>query len=229
MQHHFNINVAKEYGIATAVILDNMSFWIEQNRANRKHFHDGKYWTYNSKRAMAELFPYLSERQIDYAMGKMLKDGLIEKGNFNDNQYDRTLWFSITDKGYAILQNCEMNFTKLSDQYQIENTDNNISNNIEIDKVSRLQAQAQAQARFFELYPQVIVDNYDAGRLSSLTAEDWEKIIEQFNGSAWLRDKVRTLSKLCRMATRIIAGEFAPFESTSEEERKRREKEFDDL
>lgn len=225
MQHHFNINVAKEYGIATAVILDNMSFWIEQNRANRRHFHDGKYWTYNSKRAMAELFPYLSERQIDYTMGKMIKEELIITGNYNENQQDRTLWFAITDKGWGILQNCEMHFTKLSDHYQIENTDNNISNNIETDKERRL----QAQARFFELYPEVIVDNYDAGRLSSLTAEDWEKIIEQFNGSAWLRDKVRTLSKLCKMATRIIAGEFAPFDSTSEEERKRREKEFDDL
>ena len=225
MQHSFNVNIAKLYGIAPAVILGNMEFWIEQNRANRRHFYDGKYWTYNSKRAMAELFPYLSERQIHYAMEKLLKEDLIEKGNFNENQYDRTLWFSITEKGYSILQNCKIKVTNLSDQYQIENADISINNNIKIDKESRL----QAQARFFELYPQVIVDNYDAARLSSLTAEDWEKIIEQFNGSAWLRDKVRTLSKLCKMATRIIAGEFAPFDSTSEEERKRREKEFDDL
>lgn len=225
MQHHFNINVAKEYGIATAVILDNMSFWIEQNRANRRHFHDGKYWTYNSKRAMAELFPYFNERQIKYALEKMIENGLIETGNYNKNQQDRTLWYTITNKGYSIGQNCPMQQTKLSDQYQIENTDNNISNNIETDKESRL----QAQARFFELYPSVVVDNYDVGVLSALTAEDWEKIIEQFKGSAWLRDKVRTLPKLCKMATRIIAGEFAPFDSASEEERKRREKEFDDL
>ena len=225
MQHHFNINVAKEYGIATAVILDNMSFWIEQNRANRRHFHDGKYWTYNSNRAMTELFPYLSGEQIRYALNKMLKNGLIETGNYNKNQQDRTLWYTITSKGYSICENSQMQVGKFPDHYQIENTDNNISNNIKTDKESRL----QAQARFFELYPQVIVDNYDAARLSSLTAEDWEKIIEQFNGSAWLRDKVRTLSKLCKMATRIIAGEFAPFDSASEEERKRREKEFDDL
>lgn len=225
MQHSFNTNIAKLYGIAPAVILGNMEFWIEQNRANRRHFYDGKYWTYNSKRAMAELFPYLSERQIHYAMEKLLKEDLIEKGNFNENQYDRTLWFSITEKGYSILQNCKIKVTKLSDQYQIENTDNNISNNIETDKESRL----QAQARFFELYPSVVVDNYDVGVLSELTSEDWEKIIQQFNGSAWLREKVRTLSKLLKMSTRIIAGEFAPFDSASEEERKRREKEFDDL
>lgn len=224
MQHSFNVNVAKEYGIASAVILGTMEFWIEQNRANKRNFFEGKYWTYNSKRAMAELFPYLSERQVNYAVEKLIKEGLVLSGNFNKNQYDRTLWFSITDKGYAILQNCKIEVTDLSNQYQFKPV-NNISNNIETDKESRL----QAQARFFELYPSVIVDNYDAGRLNALTAEDWEKIIEQFNGSAWLRDKVRTLSKLCKMATRIIAGEFAPFDSASEEERKRREKEFDDL
>lgn len=225
MQHSFNTNIAKLYGIAPAVILGTMEFWIEQNRANRCNFFEGKYWTYNSKRAMAELFPYLSERQIHYAIEKLLKEDLIETGNFNKNQYDRTLWFSITEKGYSILQNCKIVVTGLSDQYQFKPV-NNISIIDRDDKESRL----QAQARFFELYPSVIVDNYDAGRLNALTAEDWEKIIEQFKGSAWLREKVRTLSKLLKMSTRIIAGEFAPFQEKEDEERRKRlEKEFDDL
>ena len=155
----------------------------------------------------------------------MIKNGLIEKGNYNENQQDRTLWYTITDKGYSIGENYPMERGKLPDHYQIINTDNNIYIKDD-DKESRL----QAQARFFERFPDVIIDNYDAGRVSAMTNEDWEKIIEQFEGSAWLREKVRTMSKLVKMSTRIIAGEFAPFKSTDEEEkRKRLEKEFDEM
>lgn len=66
MDHSFNINVAKKLGIASAVILNNLYWWIDKNRANDKHFHDGYYWTYNSRKAFVEQFPYLTERQIEY-------------------------------------------------------------------------------------------------------------------------------------------------------------------
>ena len=113
MEHSFDVRIAKEYGIEEAIILNNMYFWIEKNKANNQHFYDGKYWTYNSKKAFAELFPYMSERQIDYAISNLIKKGLIEKGNYNKVGFDRTLWYSITKMGYCILQNCEMEATKL--------------------------------------------------------------------------------------------------------------------
>lgn len=47
MIHNFDINIAEKYGINAAIILQNMYYWIEKNRANEKHFHDGYYWTYN--------------------------------------------------------------------------------------------------------------------------------------------------------------------------------------
>ena len=108
MQHSFNVGVAKKYDVTTAIILDNLFFWTEKNRANEKHFYEGRFWTYNSKKAMVELFPYLTARQIDYAVKKMVESGIIITGNFNENKYDRTLWYAITDFGYSILQNCEM-------------------------------------------------------------------------------------------------------------------------
>ena len=33
MDHSFNINVAKKLGIASAVILNNLYWWIDKNRA----------------------------------------------------------------------------------------------------------------------------------------------------------------------------------------------------
>lgn len=108
MQHHFNTDIAKKYDIITAILLDNFYYWIEKNRINNKHYHDGKWWTYNSRKAMQEWFPYLTTRQIDYAIKKMVEENLIITSNYNDKKQDRTLWYAITNFGYSILQNCEM-------------------------------------------------------------------------------------------------------------------------
>ena len=121
MQHHFNTEIAKKYDIITAVLLDNLYYWIEKNRVNNKNFIDGRYWTYNSKSAMSKWFSYLTPRQIDYATKKMQDNGLIFIENHNDNKYDRTLWYAITDFGYSILQNCEM-----YNNIYITNTNTNI-------------------------------------------------------------------------------------------------------
>lgn len=111
MDHSFNIDVAKKIGIAPAVILNNLYWWIEKNKANEKHFHDGYYWTYNSRKAYVTQFPYLTERQIEYALKKLIDEEYIITGNYNKASFDRTLWYAITKKGYCILQNCEMEKT----------------------------------------------------------------------------------------------------------------------
>lgn len=114
MEHSFDIRIAKDYGIPSAILLKHLYFWIEKNRANETNFNDGHYWTYNSKKAFAELLPYMNARQIDYAMKKLIDEGLVITGNYNKVAYDRTLWYAITKKGYCILQNCEMEEAKLS-------------------------------------------------------------------------------------------------------------------
>lgn len=114
MEHSFDIEIAKRYGIPCAVLLKHIYFWIEKNKANNKNFYDGHYWTYNSRKAFAELFPYLNERQINYALQKLIDEELIITGNYNKVAYDRTLWYAVTKKGYSILQNCQMEVTKLS-------------------------------------------------------------------------------------------------------------------
>ena len=129
MQHHFNTEIAKQYDIITAILLDNFYYWIEKNRLNERNFKDGRYWTYNTKKAIAEWFPYLNERQLDYALKKMVEQGLLIKGNYNENKYDRTLWYAITDFGYSILQNCKM--YNIYDTYDhITNTNTNTKTTI---------------------------------------------------------------------------------------------------
>lgn len=106
--HYFDIKVAELYGINCAVILQNLWHWIRKNEANGTNFYDGYYWTYNSTKAFKELFPYLSQKQIETALKKLRDEGIVITGNYNAIKYDRTLWYAITSKGKSILLGGEM-------------------------------------------------------------------------------------------------------------------------
>ena len=120
MEHHFNVELAKEYGILEAIILNNLQHWIEKNRANGKNFHDGHYWTYNSAKAFSELFPYASQKQIRKALQNLIAEGIIQTGNYNKNPYDRTLWYSFTEKGDSIFQMVKIDVPKRENGNDLE-------------------------------------------------------------------------------------------------------------
>lgn len=113
MQHSFDIDIAKEYGILEAILLNNLWFWIEKNRANNINYYDGYYWTYNSTRAFNELFPYVSQRQIQCALKRLIEEEILQTGNYNKVAYDRTLWYAFTEKGKCIMQKCKMEDAKM--------------------------------------------------------------------------------------------------------------------
>lgn len=98
MEHSFNIDVASKYGIEEAIIIKNIQFWIDKNKANEKHFYQGRYWTYNSVKAFMELFPYMSESKIRRVLENLVSKGVLIKGNFNQSGYDRTLWYSFQNE-----------------------------------------------------------------------------------------------------------------------------------
>lgn len=103
MEHSFNIELAKEYGVNSAILIKHLYFWIDKNRANNKHFIEDRYWTYNSVKAFSEMFSYLTEKQIRYALKKLEEEKIIVVTNHNETQYDRTLWYAFTDYGISIL------------------------------------------------------------------------------------------------------------------------------
>lgn len=114
MIHIFDTDIAEKYGINAAIILQNIGYWIKQNEANETNYFDGYYWTFNSRRAYRELFPYMSERQINTAFEKLINDGVIITGNYNRVAYDRTLWYALTQKGKCILHFDIMETDKMS-------------------------------------------------------------------------------------------------------------------
>lgn len=106
MKHIFDVELAEEIGVNAAIILENLSFWCKKNKANDKHEYEGSTWTYNSVKAFGKLFPYLTRSSINNAL-KTLEDlGYIITGNFNKIAYDRTKWYSVTEKGMSKIEKC---------------------------------------------------------------------------------------------------------------------------
>lgn len=112
MNHNFDVGIAAKYGILEAILFENIAYWVDKNRANDVHFHDGLYWTYNSSKAFSEMFPYASSRTISRALHHLCDEGLIIMGHYNANSYDRTTWYAVTEKGMRIWQNGTMDLPK---------------------------------------------------------------------------------------------------------------------
>lgn len=138
MIHSFDSEIAKEYGLVEAILLQNFAFWIAKNEANERNYYDGRYWTYNSVKAFQELFPYITTKQLRRALDHIIDEGLIITGNYNADRYNRTLWYALTEKGKCIFPIGQMDFTKKANGFapegkcintdnkqQIINTDNN--------------------------------------------------------------------------------------------------------
>lgn len=97
MDHFFDIQLAAKYGILEAVIIKHFQFWLAKNKANQTHFHDGRYWTYNSIDAFQKLFPYASYDQIRRALERLRKQGILLTGKYNKEKYNHTIWYSLSD------------------------------------------------------------------------------------------------------------------------------------
>ena len=117
MNHSFNIDIAAEYGIEEAIIINNLDFWLAHNKANKSNFNDGTYWTFNSARAFSELFPYMSAAKIRRVLNGLEEKGVIITGNYNKINYDRTKWYSLSDafcrNNKSILHFCRMEVTEM--------------------------------------------------------------------------------------------------------------------
>jgi hypothetical protein len=117
MEHSFNIELASKYGVEEAVVIQNLFFWINKNVANDKNFYDGRYWTYNSAKAFAKLFPYLNESKLFRILKSLQDDDIIIKGNYNKEKFDRTGWYTFTDNGISILEKLDFHFSKMQNGF----------------------------------------------------------------------------------------------------------------
>ena len=191
MTHSFEVDVAVECGVNSAVLLNNIAFWIAKNAACDKHYHNGEYWTYNSAKAFAILFPYITNRQIETAIKGLVDSDYLIKGNYNTSLYDRTLWYALTEKSKAIykikLPHLHSNVNGLTDEctpIPDINTDINTDDKPEVKdtKVKDILPVGKSSAKTkYGLYANVKLTDEDVAKLTEEFPFDWQERIERLS------------------------------------------------
>lgn len=184
MTHCFDTDIAKQYGILEAVMINHFLFWLEKNKANGVNFHDGDYWTYNSTAAFQELFPYASKRQIERALNHLRDEDIIKTGNCNEFKYDRTLWYAFTEKGKCISRFGEMDITNMGNGYHqtvtpIPDTDTDTNTNNKTDN-------SRTTTKRFSPPTVEEVQAYCTERNNSV---DPEKFVAYYTSNGWMVGK----------------------------------------
>lgn len=203
MDFHFNGNIADEVGVNGALIIQNFAFWLMKNKANNRHFYDGDYWTYNTMEAFTTQFTYWNARQVRTILENLRKNGYIKVGNYNKKGYDRTLWYTFTDKGYALVekylfidlkasnsvicQKSQMEMTKKSNGYDekvkpIPDINTDIKTNIYIDVINYLNFKANKRYSPTTSKTRSLID---ARVKEKFTLEDFKTVID-IKCSQWL-------------------------------------------
>lgn len=180
--HMFDPQIAKEYGVNAAIIFKNLAYWIERNRANETNFHDGRYWTYNSVRAFAALFPYLTDKQIRGALKKLEDGGMILVGNYNKSAYDRTRWYALAEKGLSIYTKGQMNFADREDENAPEGEPiPDINTEVTTPNKPDISAQKKETRHKYGEYSNVLLSDTDLAKLKAEFPNDWEERIERLS------------------------------------------------
>lgn len=145
VQHHFGVDMAAKYGIPCAILAQEIFYWITRNAAEGRNIHDGRAWMYQTLSGLERLHPYLTRKQIRAALNKLVDEGLVVKGEFNRNPYDRTVWYSLTDEGVSWFTSDSMRVYGAADP--VENSDSAIVDNSVLMKETAGRVELPSRAR----------------------------------------------------------------------------------
>jgi hypothetical protein len=99
--HSFDTGIAFHLkNLEAAALFNHIVFWLRTNKANGVNQIEGKTWMFQTMESMSKVMGYLTEKQIKDAMKKLVDAGLLIKGNFNENPFDRTNWYCLADESF---------------------------------------------------------------------------------------------------------------------------------
>ena len=130
----FDAEIAKMVGSTAAALFARIAFWVDYNEKNNNNFFAGQWWAYNSMRAWQEMCPWLTENQIRSALEKLKEADLIVTGCFNTNPFDRSLWYSLSEKGDRFVKKHKSDLGKKANVNNYIPSNSCIANRIEPDK-----------------------------------------------------------------------------------------------
>jgi len=95
-QHSFDIMLAKNYDVETAIMINTIDFWLHKNLMDGGCIHRDTVWTTFKPADMVKYYCYWNERKIRSILVKMINEyDILEKENFH--AWDRVNSYRFTD------------------------------------------------------------------------------------------------------------------------------------
>lgn len=103
--HAFNVDLAIKYGVEEAILITHFQFWIRLNKRLGRNFIEERTWTYQTRDEIAAHFPYFTYKQVRRITDRLVKLGVLMKGNFNKAAMDKTIWYAfVNEEMFTIAQ-----------------------------------------------------------------------------------------------------------------------------
>lgn len=87
----FNEVLAAEVGLEEAILVHPFQFWITDSIYSKRDFHDGRTWAFTAYSELAQMFYFWPESQIRRILDRLVKKGILLKGNYSKNPFDRKM------------------------------------------------------------------------------------------------------------------------------------------
>lgn len=104
LEHHFPPLIAEKYGVNAAIFLRDIYHWCSTNRNNDENFHDGRWWTYQTIKGLCLRHTYWTKNQMEHIIKSCKDQGALLAGHFNDDQFNRTCWYTLSDEAWALFE-----------------------------------------------------------------------------------------------------------------------------
>ena len=95
----FDTDIAKDVGIAEAVVYEYIIMGVVHNQAKQKCLYDGIFWTRECVEDIQMSLSFLSTHQIRNSLSKLVNSGYLDSGCYNDDPRDRTKWYTNGRRG----------------------------------------------------------------------------------------------------------------------------------
>lgn len=104
LEHHFPPLIAEKYGVNAAIFLRDIYHWCSTNRDNDQYLHEGRWWTYQTIKALCRRHSYWTKNQVEHIIKTCQEKGALLSGHFSEDPFDRTCWYSLTDEAWALFE-----------------------------------------------------------------------------------------------------------------------------
>ena len=97
-----NTEIARLCGTNAAVVASQL--WEAQADTDAAFYIDGYPWVRASYKRLTAYLPFLTVHMVRTAAKKLLREGVIKVGEYNDSRFDRTHSYAFTGYGRDLMR-----------------------------------------------------------------------------------------------------------------------------